>query len=159
MKSKWQKARLEKLFSKLGGVDAIFIANTGIADPNFLYLTGFTSGLFENSVLIATKRKLYLTTSPLEYQTALSQKTEIMQVIDTINEAETAEKVIAREVKGRRVGINASFLPFDSYRSFRSKCKPGKIADVSKQLLEARMTKDRDEIAKIRHAVRITKRT
>jgi Xaa-Pro dipeptidase len=158
MKNDWQKARVGKIFSKLKKVDAIFITNTGIVDPNFLYLTGFTSGLFENSVLIATRRKLYLTTSPLEYQTALNQKTDMMQVIDSINEAETAEKVIAREVKSRRVGINASFIPFDSYMSFRSKCKPGKIIDVSKQLLEARMTKDRDEINKIRHAVRITKK-
>jgi Xaa-Pro dipeptidase len=159
MKREGQKARLEKIFRNLRGVDTIFISNSDIVDPNFLYLTGFTSGLFENSVLMATRRKLYLMTSPLEYQTALSQKTNMMQVIDSINGAKTAEKVIKREVKGRRVGINASFMSFDSYRSFRNKCKPGKIVDVSKQLLEARMIKSKDEIDKIRRAVRITKRT
>ena len=44
--------RLKKVFENTRGIDKIVLVNTGAQDPNFLYITGFTSGLFEYSYLI-----------------------------------------------------------------------------------------------------------
>ena len=38
-------------------VDLALIMNTSSVDPNFLYVTGFSSGLFEYSFLIVKRRK------------------------------------------------------------------------------------------------------
>jgi Xaa-Pro dipeptidase len=157
MSRNWQKDRLRCLFTGLKGVDAVLLMNTGAADPNFHYLTGFTSGLFEDSVLVATSRRLYLITSVLEYQTALDQRTRNMRVISSGYDGKAAKRWLLKLVKGKKIGINGSFLPANTFKRLKSKYKPKKLIDVSKSLLKARLIKGEDEILKIRKAVRITK--
>jgi Xaa-Pro dipeptidase len=157
MAKNWQAGRLRCLFADLKGVDALLIMNTGTADPNFHYLTGFTSGLFEDSVLVATPSKLYLITSQLEYQTAMGKKTPLMHIINSGYDGKPAKRWLLKLVKGKKIGINGSFLPTNTYKRLKNRYKPKKMVDVSGDLLKARMIKGEDEIRKIRKAAKITK--
>ncbi len=157
MAQNWQKLRLEKVLKNLKSVEALCLINTDTADPNFHYLLGFTSGLFEGSVLIATKNKIYLITSPLEYETALEQKTSMMRIINSGYDGKPAMKWISKLVKKKKIGMNESFLPTEIYKRFKLKYKPKKILDASGAFMQARLVKDADELAKIRKATKITK--
>ena len=151
------KKKAEKVLNAAGkGIDAILLYNTGSQDPNFVYLTGFTSGLFEYSALILKKEGIILTTSALEYETAKAQAPEGMEII-CINTHDQLVKLMSGQLSGKRLGINGSFLPYNIYKNIKSKYAPAKILDVSEKLLAARLVKDAEEVSKIRKAVGITK--
>ncbi len=156
--SDWQRARLGKIFKNLKGVDVIYIRNTQVQDPNFLYLTGFTSGLFEGTKLIATRKKTWLITSPLEYETALAQRPEGMKVIQYGGGAKSEKMLVSRLIRGKRVGANLSFLPFTYLKSIKEEFGARGVVDISNAMLGARLIKDESEIGKIRKAVKVTKR-
>src|SRR5271155_4798480 len=81
MDSKEFKLRLEKIFVNAEKVDKILIVNTDTADPNFFYVTGFTSGVFESTYLVLEKDHATLLTSQLEYTTAKEQAFEGLEVV------------------------------------------------------------------------------
>ena len=157
MAGNWLKDRLRRLFSNLRGIDAVLIANSDRADPNFLYLTGFTSGLFEESLLIAVRDSVYVFTYSLEYQTALDQRQSGMRVINIADDVKAARSLLKRLIKGKRIGVNGSFISFSTAAHLRKRYGPKRFADISDKLTETRLIKDRDEIRKIRSAARITK--
>jgi Xaa-Pro dipeptidase len=158
MKADVLKGRLKKIFDNAKKIDAIFLVNTPTTDPNFLYLTGYTSGLYEGDTLISTREKVYHLTSPLEYDTALAQKKKGIRIINTKVNPKTSQRWMRKLIKGKRIGINASFLPISVYKGFVSKYKPKSIVDISGALTNARLIKDDCEIDSIKKAVRITKR-
>ncbi len=149
------KERIGKVFKNAAGVEKIVIVNTGIQDPNFLYITGFTSGLFEYSYLVMDEKGAKLFTSALEYETAVEQDAKGLDIIKIENRSSFV-KMIKEEIEGSVVGINGAFLPYQIYKSIE-KHKPGKIEDVSEAFLKARLVKDADEVARIRKAASITK--
>jgi Xaa-Pro aminopeptidase len=159
MEKREQKVRLEKIFKGMDDVDAVVIINTASTDPTFLYLTGFAGGLdsYESAVLVATRKRIFLIISPVEYQTAMEQKTEMMQVVDNRYDGEVIGKLLTRLIKGKRIGINAPFLPVKIYDNLKSRYSPKSIVEVSEKLIAARLTKDEDEIRRIRKAVKVTK--
>lgn len=150
------KARLSKIFKNAKGLDKVLLVNTGAVDPNFLYVTGFTSGLFEYSYLIFGRESCILITSALEYETAKEQASEGVNVV-CIGSSEELKDVLSKELEGLRVGINESFVPVGIYKSLRKNYKAKKLVDVSERLEKARLVKDDSEIAKIRKAVGVTK--
>ena len=157
MERNWQRARLGKLFRNLGGVEAILLANENGFDPNFRYLTAFRSGLFEGSILVATRSRLFLITSQLEYQTAMDQKTSSMTVISSSEGAEAVRRRLKKLIGGKRIGINAHMLPVAAYKRLSYRYKPKKMIDVSEALLKTRLVKDEGEIGEIRKAAKVTK--
>jgi len=150
------RERLSRIFNGAKGTDRILILNTGTTDPNFLYVTGFNSGLFEYSYLVLRKEGARLFTSVLEYETAREQAVEGLDVV-CIKSSEELKKGLASEIDGLCVGINESFMPVRAYKSLRKNYKARRIMDVSGRLSDARRVKDRDEIASIRKAASITK--
>ena len=156
MEKREQKARLDKIFKGMDGVDAVAIINTASADPTFLYLTGFAGGLdsYESAVLVATRKRIFLIISPVEYQTAMEQRTELMQVVDNRYGGETVTKLLTKLIRGKTVGINAPFLPVKICDNLRNRYSPKRVVDISKSLVEARLIKDSDEIRRIRKAFR-----
>jgi len=151
-------SRMGKVF-KGAKVDAILLSNTKSQDPNFLYLTGFTSGVFEDDLLIVTRSREVLITGPLEYEIAKAQKPREMGVLKLgKREREETAKRVQKLLKGKRVGINASFLPYSYYKHYKKMTKAKAFIDVTENFSNARAVKDPDEIAKMRIAVRIIKR-
>lgn len=159
MEKGWQRNRLRKVFGNRDDVDAIVIINTNRADPTFYYLTGFIGdpGDFEDSIIVATRKRIFLIISPVEYQNSLDKKTEIMEVIDNRYSDEVTTRWLNKLIRGKRIGINAPFLPVRIYDNLKKAYSPKRIVDVSRELLEARLIKDKDEIRKIRKAVGITR--
>ncbi len=148
------KKRLDKLFEN-SNVDAILLMNTGSGfDPNFLYLTGFTSGRFERDILVVTPTKEILLTSSLEYETAKRQKTKEMQVINA-RSSKQWKTILKKLMKGKVVGINGGVLPYNSYKALKKLTKAKRFVDVTKIFYNARSIKDESEIKSIRAANRI----
>lgn len=151
------KNRLKKIFSNIGkNIDLIVILNSQTADPNFYYLTGFTSGLFENNILLVERNGIELITDRLEFETALEQKIKNMK-IKSINKANELEKYLKQKLSNKIIGINFSFLPIAYFR-YLKQYKPKKIIDVGKAFMGARLVKDEKEIENIRIANEITKK-
>lgn len=150
--------KLENVFKNAtaAGADLILLANTGNEDPNFLYLTEFESGLFENNILLARRDRMMLLTNSLEYETALAQKNRIMDVVNIGNSNEMS-KILKQEIKDKVIGINMGFLPAGSLGIIK-KFRPRKIIDISGAFAKARAIKDETELKKIRIANSITKK-
>lgn len=149
--------RLKRIFDNVeGSVEKIVLVNTGSADPNFLYVTGFTSGLFEYSYLVLEKTGARLLTSILEYDTAMAQKREGLEVIK-IEKAETLKESLKKEIEGASIGINGEFIPYNIYKSLAERYKPSAITDISSAFAKARLVKDDEEIESIKKAVSIAK--
>jgi Xaa-Pro dipeptidase len=149
------RGRLARVFSR-ARVRQILIVNTEREDSNFLYLTGLRGGMFEGSVLLVRRNSMTLFVSPLEYGIAKRERPREMKLV-LLDKRRKLRELLRRELKGRRVGINGSFLPYNTYRSLSSKVK-ARFVDVSEQLSEARLVKDEAELKAIRRAVSVTKR-
>ncbi|MEM0149752.1 MAG: aminopeptidase P family protein [Candidatus Micrarchaeaceae archaeon] len=147
--------RLSKIFEG-ANVERIAIINTNIIDSNFLYVSGFTSGIFEDSALILNRKSATLITSQLEYGTALLQKPAEMQVVMAKSRKDFGA-ALRKHLNKRTVGINGGFLPY-SYVKLIRKSKPKSIIDVSSALGSARLVKDSNEIALMRKANAIAKK-
>ncbi len=147
--------RLSKIFGHTNA-DVIIVMNTGIIDSNFLYISGFTSGIFEDSVLLLKRKSATLITSELEYYTALQQKPNNMRVIKE-NSKDAIDSIIREQVSGRTVGINGSFLPY-GYAKRILELGAKRIIDASGAFAEARLVKDPGEIALMRKANAIAKK-
>jgi Xaa-Pro aminopeptidase len=144
MRKDLQTARIEKLFGSLKGVDALFIINTNKIDPTFRYLTGFTSGVFDDAIVIATRKKMFLIISPVDYQNAMLHRPASMEVIDNRYGDGITERWLKKLIEGKTVGINAHFMPVMLYENVKKAYSPKRMVDVSRQLLDARRIKVRE---------------
>ena len=149
--------RLGRIF-KNANFEKLLIINTDSMDSNFLYLSGFTQGIFEQSMIIADTSGATLITSDLEYDIAKKQAPKWLEVEKAGSVHELRSKIhghIGRET----AGLDMEFLPCN-YLKFLKKYAPGaRFVDASKSLAGAREIKDESELEKIRNAVRITKRS
>ena len=148
--------KLENIFRNAENVDLILLSNTGNEDPNFLYITEFESGLFENNILLVKKDRIKLLTNSLEYETALEQKNRSMDVLN-INNSNEMSNILKKEIEDKIIGLNMEFLPSRSLGIIK-KFKPRKIVDISGAFAKARAIKDEDELKKMRIANDITKK-
>ncbi|MGI0141421.1 MAG: M24 family metallopeptidase [Candidatus Micrarchaeales archaeon] len=150
------KNKVAKIFAKAKNVDCLILANTSEQDPNFIYLTGYTSGVFEGDLLVVTRTKSFHITSQLEYETALAQKHPEIKIVKATKSG-SHRKLLQKMLNGKNVGINSSFMTVDFYERIKKRYKPKKMTDMSDALGNARMIKDEYELEAIKKAVRITK--
>lgn len=148
--------RINKVF-KNTKADIIFLINTDRADTNFLYLTGFTGGLFEGTVLIVTRKNMILPVSPLEYEIAKEQCPKEMKIIK-IKSRIQVRALMHKYLKSKIVGINGSFMPYSYYKNLKKHARPKKIIDVAGVFYAARSIKDTTELANIKIANKIVKK-
>ncbi len=151
-----QLSRIKRIFSYVKGVDVIILMNNDNMDPNFIYLTGFTSGLYEFSYLIVEKYKATLFTSSLEYETAIESAPKGMEVVK-MDPAVDFRSRISSMVKGKNIGMNEFFIPHGLYLLVTKRYQIEKTIDVSEALSKARLVKDDYEISTIKKAAGITK--
>lgn len=150
------KDRIDKVFSHVRA-DAIVLLNTKTEDSNFLYMTGFTGGIFEGTILIMSKSRLILLASALEYEIAREQRPKEMSIVK-IDDVKDIKKVMKAYLARKVVGINESFVPYSSYKRIKEYSGARRLIDVSKAFADARAIKSKEEIENIRIANRITKK-
>ncbi len=150
------RQRSKKIFEAAKAADVVLIANTSSRDPNFTYLTDFTSGLFERSIILLKRDGAKLLVYELEYEDAERQKPPGMEVVK-LGPA-SAKDILQQELRGRTVGMNFESITHGSYLRIRKASKPAKIIDVSSALSEARLVKDDYEINLVKKAAHITKK-
>ena len=158
--------RVEHLFryidedEKLEKKPEILVLANGVSphvDSSLFYLTGFSYGLFEGSILVAERSgAISLITSPLEEPIARASAPKNLQIY-----VETEAKAIStrlRKIAGRKtgvIGINSPELSYKSFLQIKSILKHSKFADVSEAFESARLIKDATEIEKIQEACNI----
>lgn len=152
------KKRIKKIFENAKGVETILIANKMTSDPNFLYLTQYTDSIFDSDLLVFTKTLAYHIASPLSYEAAMLQKHPEIKIVKADRKG-AHRKILAKLLKGKKVGINGAFMTIDFYDMLNKRYKPKKIVDVSEAFEKARMVKEEIEIEAMRNAIRITKWT
>ena len=154
---KWSlKDRIKKIFTNAKGVDVILIANTDFKDPNFLYLTGFVSDMFEGAIIIVKRSGATLITNVLEYGDAQKNKPKGLKVVK-IESSKQIRGFLKSQLKGKVVGMNDEFITYAMHKRLTKRYKPAKTVDVSSAFGKARLIKDNYEIQQIRKAASITK--
>jgi Xaa-Pro dipeptidase len=135
-------------------VDALVFANGSMpmADYTFFYLTGFERGVFERSgVVVFPSGRMKIFTIPLEEESAQSRKSELF-VFQKWTELEDWMK---RQLKGvRALGINGAELNYRWAQDLKKWAK-APLVDVSRAVQNARVTKDAEEIGRLRRAAAI----
>ena len=94
--------------------------------------------------------------STLEYETAFEQRFSGLRIIK-MEDAEVVRALLSAALKGKRIGINGSFVPYETYVWLKKRFMPKGIVDVNSSFLKARIVKDAEELKNIREAARITR--
>ncbi|HLD84115.1 MAG TPA: Xaa-Pro peptidase family protein [archaeon] len=147
--------RIRKIFSG-AKADAFVIVNGShpCIDPNFFYVSGILSGVFEHSMIIARKGgRATLLTSRLEEAIARKETSLDVQVFET---KEAKEKAVRDLLSGAKaIGLSGSAL---SYRDYNRLCEviKAEMKDIAPAFARARSIKDAKEIKSIAEACRIS---
>lgn len=156
MQNNQLKSKLKKIFTDMGNTGTIVLLNTGYKDPNFLYITGFKSGLFEFTFTVVKRDGIEIFANELEYYAAKVQATNGMKVIKVTN-IEQQRKRLLQLLHNKAIALDESFIPYTFYTAIKKRYKPQKISDASHAFENARIAKDADEIEWISAAAKITK--
>ena len=145
----------ESWFSGLEGVEKILISNGGenAIDKAFTYATGIEEGLFEGSSVIITPESATMLVYSLEEQSArkTANKVKVASSMSKMREN------ILEELKGvRKVGLNFSSITIEMYDQIKEMLPGVEFVDVSKNILNARMIKTKEEIRRLSEAARIS---
>ena len=158
------KARVEKLFRYLDPKpDAILVANS--VDPHldqtFFYLFGAPSGLFEGSVAIAhPDGELDVLSSPLEAETAeQTAKGDPHVRVHVVNRGDETEAIVKKLVHGASsLGIHHHEITHEWALRLEKIFPHATWMDVTNAVRRSRVTKDPEEIARLRKAAEIGSR-
>jgi len=149
-------SRAKRVFKYVGDdVDAVLFMNE--EEPNvdtfFPYVTGTTSGLFEQCIAVAWPNgNADVLTNLLEETSAREGKANVIVFRDR-KEKEEIVKDLFKKVK--RLGVNAQGLSYSHYVELQRLLPKVKFVDVSAGLLKAKLVKDGDELDRIRAACKI----
>lgn len=155
-----RKSRLGRIFENAGEApDVVAISNGGHADPNFFYISGYRSGLFEGNMLfLFPDRHIEVLTNPLEEEAARQRKDYAIHVERGSGPSERRRMVSSILRDCRRVGINFQGVSHKDYQGLATMLSTKKLVDVSEALSMSRMIKDPDELEAISRAAEIISR-
>ena len=157
MKGNQVSQKLKRIFTSLKGAQTILLLNTNYRDPNFLYVTGFKSGIFEMTFTIINRGKVEVLANELEYATGKSQETRNLKVLK-ISSSKQQRARLQSAIAKKSIALNEPFIPYTYWAAIKKRYKPTSILDASQAFEEARLIKDDYEIGCISRAVSITKR-
>ncbi len=154
------KDRVRKIFDRLdASVDALVIANAvePHLDQSFFYVFDVPAGLFEGSVVVAHRDgPIDLLTSPLEAQSAESAAKKDGAVRVHQVERDGADPEIRRLLEGAKtVALNYAELTHGWYERLLKIRPDAKWLDASEAVRQARVTKDAEEIRRLKTAAEI----
>jgi Xaa-Pro dipeptidase len=144
------------LYAGNGNIDSILLFNEKNKSSNFLYMTGFTSGLFEDTPLLLQKKGMVLFSNSLEYETAIEQSRGNPDI--EVKNMKSKEEIL-RYTKGKVIGFDGDSISINTFKRLRKLIKPKEMRDVSESFGELRLVKDENEISLIKKANSIVKRT
>ena len=150
------KNRIQRIFSHSDKkLDVFIIVNSDFpnTDPNFFYISGIKSGVFEHCYIIGKRDRGYILTSELEEP--IARKETDLEII-TFKKKDDLKNSLKKILSGAKcVGINSKVFSYDQYLRI-SKLTKAKIVDMSGAFSKARSIKDEDEIKSISEACRIS---
>jgi Xaa-Pro dipeptidase len=152
-----QKDRLRRVFENADeALDVIAIVNGSRADPNFFYISGYRSGLFEGNMLfLFPDGRVEVLTNALEEDAARQRKDYTVHVERGEGRPER-RRMVSSILRGcGRVGINFQGVSHKDYRVLESMLGKKEVVDVSDALNRSRMVKDPDELEAISKAAKI----
>ena len=151
------KDRLQRIFENArGDPDVVAILNGSHVDPNFFYISGYRSGLFEGNMLfLFPDRRVEVLTNPLEEEAARQRKDYKVHVERNYSRA-GHRKVVSSILKGcKRVGVNFQGISHLDYLGLERLLGTKELVDVSDALSKSRLVKDPDELEALSKAARI----
>lgn len=151
-----RKDRLSRIFENAAEEpDVVAIVNGSHADPNFFYISGYRSGLFEDNMLfLFPDRHVEVLTNPLEEEAARQTKDYVVHV--QRGGGPGRRKIVSSILGGcRRVGINFQGVTHKDYEALQAMLGTKELVDVSDALSRTRMIKDPDELELISKAARL----
>jgi Xaa-Pro dipeptidase len=153
------RRRIEKVFNNVRErPDAIILKNSTYPhiDANFFYVTGYASGIFEESIaVLRPDLSLDIITTPLEEETA--RRGREMEISTFKTKREQMEILRKKLGRTKKIGIDMAELVSSDYAALKRSI-PAKFMDVSNAFGRARMLKGPDEIALIGAAAKIASR-
>ena len=152
------KARVEKVFRHLDPKpDALLLANS--TDPHldqtFFYLFDVPAGLFEGSVAVAhPDGALDVLSSPLEAESAhQAAKHDPHVKVHVVGRGEESEALLKQLLgTASTIGLHYRELTHDWFVRLSKTLPEAKWTDASPAVRRARVTKDAEEIARLRRA-------
>ena len=139
------KGRIKKIFEN-ADADAIIIMNGSSVDMTFFYVTGFESGLFENSAAVLYPDGSMAVICPELEEGAAGGKAEVFS-----NNKEKFE-LLKDKVSGERVGINSRAISHADFMKLKELLPEARFIDVGDAIRRARVVKDGEEIKRIKKA-------
>jgi len=152
-----QKHRLERLFENADkDLDAIAIVNGVRPDPNFFYISGYRSGLFEgNWLFLFPDRRIEVLTNRLE-EGAARQRKDYTVHVEKGGDASERRQIASSILKGcKNVGMNFMGISHKDFETVSAMLGDKTIVDVSEALGKTRLVKDPDELEDLAEAARI----
>jgi len=149
--------RLRRVFENASEeLDVIAIVNQSRPDPNFFYISGYRSGLFEGSMLfLFPDGRIEVLTSLLEEEAARQRKDYAVHVERSYDRS-GHRRMVSSILKGRgRVGINFQGISHRDYAGLKALLGGKELIDVSDALSKSRLVKDPDELEALSRAARI----
>jgi len=119
------------------------------------YLPNEASENYEGLLLLRKNKKPLWISHPFNYKQAKKEFATHAQVA-TYNTRKELQKLLKKNC-GRIVGFDSSFTSVAWLKTLRKLLKGKKLVDVSVELGESREIKEKNEVAKIVHAVKATK--
>jgi Xaa-Pro aminopeptidase len=151
-----QHRRLRRIFENAAREpDVVAIINGVHPDPNFFYVSGYRSGLFEQNVLfLFPDARVEVLTNFLEESAARQRKDYVIHV-EKGGRAERKE-IVSSILKGcKRVGVNFEGVSHKDYEGLKAVFGKKELLDVSDALDKSRMIKDPDELEAMSEAARL----
>ncbi len=130
-------------------IDFSLIINSGIKDPNFLYLAGYEADY--SYLLIPKKGNPELLISEMDYE--IAKENSKINKIKRFSRGKELRDYLKKKIENKKVGVNYNIVTLNSAKRLRKYCK---LRDICKVLVELREIKNKDEIKKIRKACKIS---
>jgi len=152
-----QKNRLRRIFENAREeLDVVAIVNGSKADPNFFYISGYRSGLFEGNMLfLFPDGHVDVLTNTLEEDAARQRKDYEVHVERSSSPSERRRTVSSILKACKRVGINFQGVSHKDYEGLEAMLHSKDLLDVSDALSRSRIVKDPDELEAISKAAKI----
>jgi Xaa-Pro dipeptidase len=148
-----RSARVFESIDAANRVDVVAVLNGGgnFVDSTFRYVSGVTRGGYEGcAAVLFPGEKPALVVSRLEEESARTAPDAEVLVFAT--QAAFREVLQTKLGDARRVGVNASAVPWAKVRLVQELLPLAEVVDVGDAITKARLVKDADEIARIRRA-------